>query len=747
MYVKKRLQDSYERSPEAWQRRSAAFNLAIESLSDSEPGKATKDCLDWLLKAAEMGNQSAQSIVYRFHITLIQTIPVDIFPQVKAWVMEAAARGYPAALEDMISLASPEECRLVKEKLRCRYAGIGQNRFASIYAALEATLDEGDTDIQEHLTRKFQSHSDSHDFNMAFGGGDNVLHFAASAGFLSVINLWHQPRPIDINSKGYGGETALLHACRAGHYEVTIALLGMGSDPTIACNNGDTPLHWLLSFDTQKVAEIASKLRAKGANPNAVAKSVRFPYAPECNYEAGTPLHRAVERGNIAAVRELLSIGAEADHSGGRPDAYTPLNVAAFLHRAEILGILLSSLSEPEPAAAVYAGMSLLAPAIGGEYFHGERFSKIARHGPSWWSQTSRTLEVLLEHGAEKHLHGFPAESIGAGVTALFVATTQGDAKVVEYFLTHGSLSDINVSSRYYPSDTLRSPLQKAISSRRNESFTVLLQYGADPCASHLDENGDRLTYLYECASSGHSDHSVAEKLVSRGVPVDEPGPADYETPFACAVRNRSFALASWLVQQGANPHVEYSRGFMFEMGYSHSLLGILIAEQSLSTLVCIDYLFGIVPQPKFVVASIRDYTALHAVARIKEAGRDDIALHLILLRLIEGFKPTTAQINQISQDGYTALHFAVINANVNVARTLLENGADPFIKSNDENSSFDYIQVTLPHVDEDPASYIDASDPRPEEDQVRLAKGRREGILRLLTEHSNKPNDSNHSS
>lgn len=185
----------------------------------------------------------------------------------------------------------------------------------------------------------------------------------------------------------------------------------------------------------------------------------------------------------------------------------------------------------------------------------------------------------------------------------------------------------------------------------------------------------------------------------------------------------------------------------MFEMGYSRSLLGVLIAEQSLSTLVCIDYLFGIVPQPRFVVASIRDYTALHAVAQIKEGGRDNIALHLILLRLLEGFKPTATQVNQISQDGYTALHFAVINANVDVARTLLENGADPSIKNHDGFSPFDYIQEILPHVDEDPASYIDASDPRPEKDQVRLAKGKREDILRLLSKHSNKLNDSKHSS
>lgn len=81
---------------------------------------------------------------------------------------------------------------------RPSYAGIGQNRFASFYASLEATLDEGDISLQEYLAREFQVHSDPKDFNMGFDEGDNVLHFAASAGFLSVINLWHQPRPVDI---------------------------------------------------------------------------------------------------------------------------------------------------------------------------------------------------------------------------------------------------------------------------------------------------------------------------------------------------------------------------------------------------------------------------------------------------------------------------------------------------------------------------------------------------------------------
>jgi ankyrin repeat protein len=681
-----------------------------------------------------MGSQSAQSLVYRFHIALDQTIPAGNTSRIKQWVIDAAMRGYPAALEDVHLLASAEECSFVIGKLRRRYAGIGHNRFAFLYAGVDVPFDQWDLKMAEIIEERFKLHPQPEYFTLGMKHGDNIIHFAASAGLRNTINLWRQPRPIDINCKGDEDETALLHAARSGHYEVTMAILEMGGDPTIASTNGDTPLHWLLSYDAEHVVEIASQFCLRGANPNAIAKPVHLNFAPECTYESGTPLHRAVERGNLDAVRALLSVGARADDEGGR--GYTPLNLAAFLHRSEILESLLSSLSAAQPAMGVYANMSLLAPAVGGEFFHGEKFSKIARHGASWWSQTASTLDILIAQGADKHLHGLPEGSMGAGVTALFLATTQGDARCVQYFLEHGCKSDVNVKSQYEPTATPRTPLNKAISSRRTESAIMLLKYGADPLALHIDENNDELTSVYECASAGHSDTIIVEQLVLAGAPVDDPGPSNYETPFACAVRNRSFVLASWLLKQGANPNIEYNKGFMFEMGFSRTLLGVLIMEQSLSTLACINFLVENVPETNFIVASIQGYTALHAVSQIREHGRDNIAVHLILLRLLEFFKPTIEQVNQLSLDGYTALHFAVSTANFDVVRKLVEKGADPNVKDASGLSPKDIINLTYGDVEEDPDTYIDATDSRPRGEQIILVKNRREKILHLFEGH-----------
>jgi hypothetical protein len=180
----------------------------------------------------------------------------------------------------------------------------------------------------------------------------------------------------------------------------------------------------------------------------------------------------------------------------------------------------------------------------------------------------------------------------------------------------------------------------------------------------------------------------------------------------------------------------------MFEMGFSRTLLGVLIMEQSLSTLACINFLIENVPETNFIVASIQGYTALHAVSQIRDHGRDNIAVHLILLRLLEFFKPTIKQVNQLSLDGYTALHFAVSTANFDVMRTLVEKGADPNAKDASGLSPKDMINLTCGNVEEDPDTYIDATDPRPRAEQIRLAKNRREKILNFFEGYMPKIHD-----
>lgn len=598
----------------------------------------------------------------------------------KLWVLETAQRGYPSAQEDLSLLVSHEEYAEFKMKYRTRYAGIGRNRFSACYSDDSFPIEEWDMKLSARLGRTLKPGCEAELIKMN-DQGDTILHFAASAGFLATPFSWLTIRPTDINDKGQFEETPLLHACRSGHYELADILLDLGADPTIASKNGDTPLHWILSFDASKMHALAAKLVQKKANPNAPAKRYSFVSAPELDYEAGTPLHRAVQRGNLAAVRTLLALGASPVSEGGRPDQYTPLNLAALLHYPEILEALLDNLPESQPARNVFGGMSLLIPTIRGEMLHGNSLEKIARHGSlsCWRTRALACLNILLRRGAAEHLSSMPEQSIGFGSSALFIAIPYGDIRVIEHLLKQPGFEDVinakcQINADHHPS----TPLHRAISYRRIDVFELLLCNGADPTALHTDENGVELTNLYECAVSGHSSSEFAKLLISRSIQVDA-GPAQYETPFACAVRNRSFELSSYLLQQGADPNVEFSRGLMFEAEYPRTLLAYLIQEQSLSTLPCLDYLFenvdklGRYGKLGFIVSESQNTTVLHHVARIPERGRDNLACKLILLRLLAFFDPSEDQVNQCDVGGFTALYYAGYHNSTDVELLLKE--------------------------------------------------------------------------
>jgi len=741
----KRLEYTTISGSEEWQRASAAFTLASEALDKGNDPQSITECLSWLVRAAEMGHLFAQSLVYRFHTAFDVEIKASFLPRMKLWILGAALHGYPSAQEDLSLILSREECDKVKTKYRTRYAGIGRNRFSAFYDANNLPAEEWDLKLSARIEQVLNPGCEADAIKMN-NQGDTILHFAASAGFLATFIKWVSIRPMDINNRGQYGETPLLHACRSGHYELAIFLLGEGADPRISSENGDTPLHWILSFDANHMQEMAEKLLNKKANPDAPAKRYSFVSAPDLDYEAGTPLHRAVQRGNIPAVRALLRIGASAVNEGGRTDRFTPLSLAALLHYPEILEALLNSLPEAHPARNVFGGMSLLIPAIKGEIAHGRDFQKIARHKSlsSWWTRAKACLDILLRRGAADHLHKMPERSIGFGSSALFIAIPYGDIKVIEYLLRQpGVKNGINtkcqLKSDYNPS----TPLHRAINHRRIDVFRLLLRFGADATTLHTDENGIELTYLYECAALGQSSMDFAELLISNGVKVDA-GPAHYETPFACAVRNRCFELASYLLGEGADPHVEFSRGLMFEAQYPQTLLAFLIKEQSLSTLACLDYLFenvdkwGKYGKPCFIVSKSRKTTVLHQVARTPEHGRDNLACKLILLRLLKFFNPSEAQINQFDIDGFTALTYAVNQGNVDVATELLDQGASPVVESPDHpnSSSLFYLLGSLYMFNkpqELESVIIDKLDPRPRDVLLDAARRRREEICDLF--------------
>src|SRR5436190_69501 len=123
-YMRKRLIGVFEAS-KATVKSAAAFTLAIDALRHTENPDSEKQCMIWLIRSAQTGNQTAQSLVYRFAKCLNYPLPIETQASLEDWLIDAAQRNYPAAQQDLHAVVSAETCQLVCKRIRSRYAGMG----------------------------------------------------------------------------------------------------------------------------------------------------------------------------------------------------------------------------------------------------------------------------------------------------------------------------------------------------------------------------------------------------------------------------------------------------------------------------------------------------------------------------------------------------------------------------------------------------------------------------------------------
>lgn len=694
-YARLRLEYTALRGLDSELRATAALTLAIDSLGNAdEEVLQGKSCAKWLALAAELGDILAQSLIFRFHNALGEPLPLVLEGKVKAWLRSSALQGHVAAQQDYTAVADEDELRSSKNIYRTVYGGIGWDRFSSWTAPLSASLSQPRE--SSSLSASFQDPTIA--IEDIKDGNDTILHAAASIGDLATLSILIGRQPTIVNLTAAHGETALLLGCRSGHAVIVEFLLEHGADPRITDENRDGPLHWIISFEESMMQEIASKLCEYGADPNIRARRWKVPREPGVFFEQGTPLHRAVQRGSLAAIKVLLQRGAKCAEHAWESNGWTPMHLAAYLHYPEILETLLDNVSGSLPARHIFGQSSLLIPAIKGSIERGPVFDKIARHGREWWPRQERCLDILLRRGAEAHLHQMPSGSIGNGATALFIAVGLSHPAAAQYLLLHGAQSDIETACALEEGHTLSTPLHRSITHWNKESFMLLLQHGANPQAKHIDENGRVQTYVYECALSGHVDTSIVSRLLARGVKVDE-APPGYETAFACAVRKRCFTFAAYLLQQGANLRPEFSAGVMFELERPLFLHAILIMEQSINSLSCIDFLLEQTVEDRNIflyTSSTQEETVFHQIAKTPEYGRDDTACRLLTLRFLEYLEPSSELINAVTNDGYSALALAAHMGNLAVATILLENDADPMAGKSELQSALALLQLRV---------------------------------------------------
>ena len=399
-------------------------------------------------------------------------------------------------------------------------------------------------------------------------------------------------------------------------------------------------------------------------------------------YDDLTPLHVASSYGYIEVVRILVEQGA--DMTAQDNHQRTPLHAASGEGRVDVARFLVEHGADAT-ALDMQGWIPLHWASLCG---HVEVARFFIEHGvdpttrgydgrtPLHWASTAGSLDVvrfLIEHGADVTARA------SDGRTSLHVASEEGNVKVARFLLEHGA--DATVGA--YNGGT---PLHLVASYGYMEIARILTEYGADVSAQGQD--GQRP--LHTAASYGNLE--ISRLLVEHGADVKAPNNVGW-TPLHNASSCGSVQVARFLVEHGADAtaqdnngwtpwdeatrrgHVEFVH-FLIEIGAhatdeddnNRTQSDVEAEEEEVIEA-------GHIPIEQDTGATIQadnGWSPLHVAA---EQGNVEV-----VRILVEHGMDVTAK----ADNGWTPLHVATEQGNVEVVRFLVERGADPRVPGND---------------------------------------------------------------
>ncbi len=256
-------------------------------------------------------------------------------------------------------------------------------------------------------------------------GGWTPLMYAARQDALDALRALVAAHA-DLNATDPDGTTALTFAIVNGHYDAAAALLDAGADANVADARGMTPLYAAVDMNTldetpgrpapvitgsMESLGLIDRLLARGANPNAaltrsVLERVHNPGDPVLGAGA-TPLMRAARKADVAAMKELLTHGADA-------------------------------------AAAMKGGVTaaMIASGFGGQVRFAEYNTKSGGE-----RDAEECVRLCLEHGADVNAVN------DAGQTVLHIAAAQRGDDFIRFLVKSGARLDVKDKQGHTPLD------------------------------------------------------------------------------------------------------------------------------------------------------------------------------------------------------------------------------------------------------------------------------------------------------
>ena len=446
----------------------------------------------------------------------------------------------------------------------------------------------------------------------------------------------------------------------------------------------------------RRLAEADRRLLAEGSPWNDPLKGM-------------TPLYSAIDAGNLAMVKRLVSCGAETQGE-------------LAIGRAAILvdGAALESIgAQPPPADRDSKGnkpdpgwlwRARLKEVINGQRFGVENRIAILRylleHGanPNAIAPDSGTLplisavvhasdgqgaELLLKHGADPNARNWSGNSaahaaavvgnVGAlralgawhadlelksanDRTALMIASALGDVDIVQTLLEMGA----SIRARTKDGWTA---FFIAADERRDEVFKVLAAKGPE----RADFEAPRMSVL--CLGCIEGSRSVVEAALACGAD-KEFADAEGFTPLLCAVENGHLEIVRLLLAQGANPRARTKSGFSaldLAAGTGNLELVEIILAQGLDVDAANSDRLGC----PLGCAARRGY--VHVVRRLLEKGaKVDLANRRWQpLHVVAAGPKSLREINQHARAATSSLPTGTEDDYLAIAELLLARGAD----------------------------------------------------------------------
>ena len=703
--------------------------------------------LRMLHQSATLGNLLARASMYR----IWQACRPDEENPGAPYLEDYAKAGSKSALADIVKYYSNDKMASIMKFVRDATGGVGADWLRAPQMLGGYTQSQWIED--DWLMDKVRNAEVPLSELIVNKRGDSVLHFAAMCGRWAPLKSLVLDHKMNINQRNPLGETPLLCACRAGQGGTTIYCLQIfRADASLAANNGETPLHWLIQFGDENIEAILKDMLSRGAKIDAATTErlshSYYPASIDMDFRMpGTALAWAVHDNRPHIVRTLLKYGADPNYV---PEGafLSPLRTAAYYHHHECLRAIIEFL-EPTVTQTTTNGKIdkrfavMYGPLVIQAEEAADKFSMILRSGADYMKRLHATLDLLRENTLYARFEGQMQGSM------LYAAVSKAHDEVVEYMFQHKWLVEtINTAI----GESRRTPVLEAVRWNRETLVQTLLDNGADThaqAANPFAPQESNWSALHIFAHEGHDrDLSTVDILVQAGLPVDgaqentssiadvspdspdllpnigalsiTDGSKSYrsnETPFAVAIRHNAFKLAGKLLSLGADPNCLSTKGGLFASTFPLTVLGHVIISNARYCQARLNFLLNLEGQPtEFVVEPSRKLTALHRCALAyqdvaKRAGgavtREEFDMDTsadIMYELLMKWNQPDELDARCAIDSNTALHLAVGAQNLGAVKSLIDAGASTSIENDNGKTAYQLvseISEQTPNVEE----------------------------------------------